>query len=228
MSTVSPLHFSAVEFETPTFTFILDSFRITDTRSRHQDTDYVSFTLLNAPAAGGGTPQTLTKSMGNLNNGTFKVGLQFSNIVVDPKGQVTMNYLIADSGHSSESEVYSLLDKAASALASKGATAAGAAIGSAIPIPLLGPLLGAAAGWLVGEASSLLDPNCDGAVAAAQDVFPYQNLVNLTASGPHTQVTTHAGSSSPDGCGGNSMYYVTWIVQRGTPQMPKAAVAKAQ
>jgi hypothetical protein len=128
-----------------------------------------------------------------------------------------MNYLIANAGKSSESAVYSLLDKAATALANKGAVAAGAAIGSAIPIPFLGTLLGAAAGWLVGAASGLLDPDCDGAVAAEQDVFHYQDLVNLTANGPHTQVTTHAGSPSPDGCGGNSMYYVTWIVQRGTP-----------
>jgi len=42
--------------EIQTITFSLDSFRITDTRSRHEDTDYVSFTLLVRDANGQGTP----------------------------------------------------------------------------------------------------------------------------------------------------------------------------
>lgn len=220
----APVHLPTVPFETLTFNFELVNFIITDTRSRHDDTDYVTFTLLDSPTtAGGGTPQTQTKAMGNVNNGTHPVGLQFSNIAVPTAGQVTMNYLIANSGHSSESQVYSVMEKAGSALALKGLTAAGAAIGTAIPIPLLGTLLGAAAGWLVGEVSSLLSANCDGAVAAEQDVFKYQDLVSLTATGPHTQKTTHPGSNSPDGCGGNSMYYVTWTISRGVPQTVKVA-----
>jgi hypothetical protein len=46
-------------------------FRITDTRSRHEDTDYVSISL----AVGSAAPITKTKAMGNLNNGTFEPGL---------------------------------------------------------------------------------------------------------------------------------------------------------
>lgn len=47
--------------ETPTFTFTLGSFRITDTRSRHEDTDFVSFTLQLKSATASGTPKTLTE-----------------------------------------------------------------------------------------------------------------------------------------------------------------------
>jgi hypothetical protein len=209
------------QLETPTFNFTLESFRITDTRSRHEDTDYVSFTLLNVPATGAGTPQTLKKSMGNLNNGTFKVNLSFPNVVVANKA--TFNYLIINSGHASESEIYSVMENAGGALATKGLTLAGAAIGSAIPIPLLGTLLGAGAGWLVGELKSLLSANCDGPVAAEQDTFSHADLLSRTANGPFTHETKHPGSNSPDGCGGNSMYYVTWQIARGTPVVLKAA-----
>jgi|GEM_PF-6788218 len=66
------------------FTFTLDSFQITDTRSLHKDTDYVSFTLVVNPQGGKGKPQTLKKSMGDLNNGTFPVNLSFPNVTVNP------------------------------------------------------------------------------------------------------------------------------------------------
>lgn len=213
----------ANELETQTFTFTLESFRITDTRSRHEDTDYVSFTLLNVPATGTGTPQTLKKSMGNLNNGTFKVNLSFPNVVVANK--VTFNYLIVNSGHSSESEIYSVLENAGGSLATKGLTTAGAALGTLIPIPLLGTLLGAGAGWLVGELKGLLAANCDGAVAAEQDTFTYADLISRTANGPFTHETPNPGTNSPDGCGGNSMYYVTWQIARGTPVVLKTVAA---
>ena len=50
--------------------FSLDSFRITDTRSRHNDTDYatVSITVGSNPAV------TKTVRVGDVNNGTHNVG----------------------------------------------------------------------------------------------------------------------------------------------------------
>ena len=48
------------------FTFTLDSFQITDTRSRHEDTDYVTYTLLVKAQDGSGTPRMLTKYMGEV------------------------------------------------------------------------------------------------------------------------------------------------------------------
>ena len=62
------------------YMFSLDSFRITDTRSLHKDTDYASLSL----AVGSAPALTKTKAMGDLNNGTFKVGLTFDNVAVSP------------------------------------------------------------------------------------------------------------------------------------------------
>src|SRR3954470_7347926 len=50
--------------------FSLDSFRITDTRSRHEDTDFVTVSI----AVGNKPAITKTKAMGNVNNGTHPVG----------------------------------------------------------------------------------------------------------------------------------------------------------
>ena len=200
--------------EVQTITFSLDSFRITDTRSRHEDTDYVSFTLLVRDANGKGTPQTLKKSMGNLNNGTFNVGLSFPNVVVPTNGSVVFNYLIVNSGHKNESEVYTLLENAGGALANKGLVAGGTALGTAI-LPGLGSILGALGGWLAGEIKNILAANCDGAVAAEQVTLHYSDLISRTAAGTNSVTTKHPGTDSATGCGGNSMYYVTWHIARG-------------
>ncbi len=193
------------------FSFSLDSFKITDTRSRHEDTDYVSFTLLVKPNNGTGTPQTLTKSMGNVNNGVHKVNLSFPRVSVGPTDVVVLNYLIVNSSHKNPSQVVSTLESTGSKLATEAGTAAGAAIGSVIPG--LGTALGAIAGWLAGEVTSLLNANCDGAVAAEQNTFTYNDLVSRTAKGTFTHETKHPGTDSAHGCGSNSMYYVTWHMQ---------------
>ena len=172
-----------------TMTFSLDSFRITNTRSRHEDTDFVSFTLLVRDASGKGTPQTQHKSMGNLNNGTFNVGLSFANVVVPVGGSVVFNYLIVNSGHKSESDVYKLLETAGGSLANKGLVAGGTALGTAI-LPGLGSILGALGGWLAGQIQSIIAANCDGPVAAEQVTMTYNDLMSKTATKPDT-VTTH-------------------------------------
>lgn len=52
------------------FSFTLDSFQITDTRSLHEDTDYVTYTLVVKDQNGNGGPRMLTKYMGDVNNGS--------------------------------------------------------------------------------------------------------------------------------------------------------------
>jgi len=203
--------------EVQTATFSLDSFRITDTRARHNDTDYVSFTLLVRDAAGKGTPQTLKKSMGDVNNGTHAVGLSFPNVVVPTDGSVVFNYLIVNSGHSSEGTIDQALETVGGSLAEKGLVAGGTALGTAI-LPGLGSILGAIAGWLAGEIKNILTANCDGPVAAEQVTLTYKDLMAKTASGPYSHETPNPGTDSSIGCGSNSMYYVTWHIARGTPQ----------
>ena len=55
----------------PTFSFSFDRFTIANTRSRDTDTDYVSVSL----AVGTQPVQTQGRAMGDLNNGTYNVGI---------------------------------------------------------------------------------------------------------------------------------------------------------
>jgi hypothetical protein len=207
----------AVHPQIQTMTFSLDSFRITDTRSRHNDTDYVSCTLLVRDANGQGTPQTLKKKIGDVNNGTHAIGLSFPNVPMPAKGSVVFNYLIVNSGHQSESDVDKALEKAGGALAEKGLVAGGTALGTAI-LPGLGTILGAIGGFLAGEISAILNANCDGAVAAEQVTLTFDQLLQDTANGAFTKETRHPGTDSATGCGSNSMYFVTWHIERGITQ----------
>jgi hypothetical protein len=199
----------------------MDSFRITDTRSRHEDTDYVSISL----AVGSAPPITKTKAMGNLNNGTFKVGLAFDNVSVGSDDPVVFTYAIVNNGHGSQADVEKSLVKAGTQLAGKAADAAAKAVGTEIgsvlgasigtaAVPVAGTALGALAGWLVGEIGGVLFANCDGPVAAAVHVFKGADLASKTGNGKILTNTDHnPGTDSPVGCGGNSNYYVTWSVR---------------
>jgi hypothetical protein len=203
------------------YTFSLDSFRITDTRSLHKDTDYVSLSL----AVGSAAPVTKTKAMGDLNNGTFKVGLSFDNVSVGATEPVVLTYAIVNNGHGSQANVEKSLQQAGTQLAQKAADAAAKAIGTEIgtvlgasigtaAVPIVGTALGALSGWLVGEIGSLLFANCDGPVAAGVHVFTGAQLASQTGGGKMLTETDHnPGTDSPHGCGGNSNYFVTWSVK---------------
>ena len=192
------------------FSFTLDSFQITDTRSLHEDTDYVTYTLVVKDQNGNGGPRMLTKYMGDVNNGVHAVNLTFSNIAVNPTDTVVLNYLIVNSGHKGQSQVTSAIESAASKLALQG----GAALGNAILPGIGGSLLGAGAGWLAGQLVGLLTANCDGAVAMEQDTFSYNDLITNTAHGQFKHSTRHPGTDSPRGCGSNSVYIVNWHMFR--------------
>ena len=175
----------------PRYTFSLDSFEIRNTRSRHLDTDYVTF----AVTVGNGKPQTQTKSMGDLNNGVFSVGLTFKDVAVADEKAVIVTYVILNSGHQSQSDINSELEGAATQLANAGAQAAATAIGSGLGtlvgasiggavVPIVGAALGALAGWLVSTLGSVILPDCDGPVAAQQTPFLGRDLWLKTAEGP--------------------------------------------
>jgi PASTA domain-containing protein len=196
------------------FSFTLDSFQITDTRSLHEDTDYVTYTLLVKAQDGSGTPRTLTKSMGDVNNGVHSVNLSFSNVQVNPTDTVVLNYLIVNSGHKNPGQITSALESAAGKLATQGGTL----LGNAIAPGIGGSLLGAAAGWLAGELLGIITANCDGPVAAEQDTFKYSDLIADTANGQFKHSTKHPGIDSAKGCGRNSVYIVNWhMLQVGSP-----------
>jgi hypothetical protein len=204
-----------------TYLFALDSFRITDTRSLHEDTDYVSISL----AVGAAAPITRVKYMGDVNNGTFKPGVSFDNVAVDPTMPAVFSYTIVNNGHGAKANVEKALEQAGTQLAQKAAQAAAKAVGAEIgsllgasigtaAVPIVGTALGTVAGWLVSEIGSVLFANCDGPVAAGLHAFTGAELAAMTAGGKvMTQTDHNPGIDSPRGCGRNSNYYVTWSVR---------------
>jgi hypothetical protein len=201
--------------------FSLDNFRITDTRSRHEDTDFVtvSITVGNKPAV------TKTQSVGDVNNGTHAVGLGVSaEIPTDVAVPVVFSYVILNNGHGDHAAVQRGVEAALSALGSQAAkaatTAAGGAIGAALgaslgtaAVPLVGTAIGALAGWVVGAVGGVLFANCDGVVATGIHVFSSTQLIQNTAAGHKiTETVEHPGTDSATGCGGNSRYFTTTTI----------------
>lgn len=198
--------------------FSLDSFRITDTRSRHEDTDFVTVSI----TVGSNPAVTKTQAMGDVNNGTHPVGLGVAaEIPTDVDVPVVFSYVILNNGHGDHATVQHGVEAALSSLgsaAAKAATsAAGGAIGAALGaqlgtavVPLVGTAIGALAGWLVGKVGGILFANCDGVVATGIRVFSSKQLIANTAAGHKiTETVEHPGTDSPTGCGGNSRYFTT-------------------
>jgi hypothetical protein len=198
-------------------TFSLDSFRITETRSLHNDTDFVSVGV----TVGTKAAVTQTRAMGDVNNGTYQVGLSVSADIPNDNTPVVFSYAIVNNGHSDHATLQKELEGALTTLGNAGAKAAASAVGGAIgaalgaslgtaAVPIIGTALGALSGWLVGEIGSILFANCDGPVAAGVRIYTGAQLMQDTAGGQKlTETVEHPGTDSPTGCGSNSVYFTT-------------------
>ena len=199
-----------------TYTFTLNSFRITDTRSLHNDTDFVGISV----AVGSNPPITVpTKAMGDVNNGTHQVNLTIPNVSVEPGQTVAFTYNITNTGYNANS-VEQAIKSAVASEAQKALTAGGMALGSLVGCPECGSLIGPAGGnSLLTKVEGIIFADCDGVVAAGAHTFPQASLATLTANGTVYSVTDDdKGTDSATGCGSNSRYYVTWSVTgKGTP-----------
>lgn len=179
------------------YTFSLDQFRITNTLSFHEDTDYVSFTLKVGDTVYG--PQT--KAMGDLNNGTYPVGLSFGPIPIDgPDTRVAFNYTIVNSGHSDAETVLHKLGEL------------GKKWSDELPAPW--DSIAYATSWLV----SLFTTDCDGVVVNDEIIVTESKLKSWTCNTTsYAEPERHYGRDSLGGiCNGSgSDYYVTWSIRRG-------------
>jgi len=193
----------------------LDSYTITDTRSRHEDTNYCTVSI----TVGTNDAVTKTQSMGDQNNGTFHPGLGVSaDVPTDQSVPVVLSYVILNNGHGSQADVEKGIKAALSALGQAGAKAASGAIGPAVGselgailgtavVPLVGTAIGALAGWVTGEVGNILFANCDGVVATGVHIYTSTDLANQTANGHKiTETVSHPGTDSEKGCGSNSEY----------------------
>jgi len=219
---VHPIHLPDPVLQLPiTFSAGLDSFTITNTRSLHKDTDFVTVSL----AIGHRPPLTQTRSLGHLGNGNYPLNMLFPNVSIAPGESAVLVYNMVNSGHTdsakTEDELKKLTEKLATTGAQIAAKAVGAAIGSELgaaigtaAVPIIGTALGALAGFLIGGGFGLLFADCDGPVASGVHVLTFAQIKAAHAGGqPSKHTDDHPGSDSPDGCGSNSHYTVTWLVK---------------
>jgi len=189
-------------------TFTMDSFGISNTRSLHNDTDFVYLSA----TVGANPPVFAKKSVGDVNNGTHSVGLSIEVDIPDDDTIVVFNYLIMNSGHGGDDTRAKAAQAALSTVAEeiikhKAITAGAIAVG-AILVPLFVSALAAIAGVLaVVEVGLLLFADCDGLVAAGALPFTCRDLIRRTSSGQKiSENADHPGIDSPAGCGSNSHY----------------------
>ena len=195
-------------------TFTMDSLGITNTRSRHNDTDVVHIGV----TVGASDTVFVTKKLGDLNNGNHGVGLSIEANIPDDDTIVVFSYLVNNSGHGGDDSetktAQAVLSTIAQAVIShKADTAAAIAVGT-ILVPIVVSAVAAVAGILaLTEAGLLLFANCDGPVASGAIPFKCSDLIKRTASGQKINETTqHPGVDSPDGCGSNSHYSTTCTI----------------
>jgi hypothetical protein len=206
----------------PLFSFELDTLQITDTRSAHKDSDYVSFTL----KIGGAAPQNVAKSLGDLNNGTFNIGLSYGDQNIPPDTTVVLNYLIINSGGGP--------GITASGIES-GLTTLGTRLADvpSFNLPPHTSSLQLVASTFHDELSSIINPNsCDGLVAAEQNTFTYDQLLSNTSQYPFfTETTSHIGAKAPNNCNSRpSAYVVRWSMKQlvVVPQIDRMLLGDAK
>ncbi len=203
-----------------TYTFTLDAFKITNTRSLHEDTDFASI----AVSVGGGTPITVpAKAMGDLNNGAYQVGLSIPNVTVQAGQAVDFSYSIVNSGfaaNSLEQDLRKLASQAAQKAGGAGAAALAALATDDPNAASIADKIGqSAGGWAGGKLIDIIFADCDGTVAAADHVFSGAQLAKQTAGGVTLARTdNNPGTDSPTGCGSNSQYFASWSVHPSNVQ----------
>jgi phospholipase C len=192
-------------------TFTMDSLGITNTRSLHNDTDFVYLS-----ATVGGNPTVfVSKSLGDLNNGTHSVGLSLEVDIPNDDTIVVFNYLVLNNGHggndAKEKAAQSALSGIAKEIVNHAAVAATSIAVGSIVVPFFVSALAAVAGIL--EVGLLIFADCDGVVAAGTLPFTCSDLIKKTTSGQKIPETAaHHGNDSPVGCGSNSQYSTTCTI----------------
>jgi phospholipase C len=210
--------------------FTMDSFGISNTRSRHNDTDVVTLSV----TVGANPTVFVAKSMGDVNNGNHSVGLSIEVDIPDDDTIVVFNYLIRNDSHggndAKEKAVQSALSTIAEEIIRHGAiTATSITVGS-IVVPFVGSAVAAVAGILAAtEAGLLLFADCDGIVASGPPMrFTCGDLIKRTASGQKIpENADHPGTDSPDGCGSNSRYSTTCTITTA-PSIPTVLDLRGQ
>ena len=188
------------------FSFTLESFRIRQTRSKHEDTDYVAFTVQVKPQTGPPkVPVVQVKALGNLNNGLYPINFAVPNVPVGTTDTVILNYIIVNCSHPTVQDVFLALQHTSVQMAASGSS-----------ITDLSKV-----NWQYEEiGTQFVRGSCDGPVVVHQEVMPYASLYQVTFNGPFNHTYVSAGIDSPQGCGPNSIYESTYLIERKVAPRP--------
>jgi hypothetical protein len=174
------------------FNLTVDSFGITQTRSKHEDTDFIGLTWKLGSQQ---DPTTVFQPLNNVNNGTHVINVSASGIDIGQDDSLVFNYLIVNAGSANSDEVRAALKAAGAAWVNGGGP----------PAPPLASADGIDTDYLVAQLNGIFRSSCDGIVAAEQNHLSFGQL-------PISHQTPQPGTHSPSGCGNNSQYTVHWHI----------------
>jgi hypothetical protein len=214
------------------YTFALEDFEIANTRSRHEDTDQVTFGL-----------QVRSRqfpiqsfSAGDVNNRHHGVNLSYQSVCIsDPITPVAFSYEIYN-GDASKLSVdlvtlnqrllaQSIDDTIKTSGADTGfANFSSGEAGADVPMLDKDNPFADTSNWstvffesIFVDIGSFVFPDCDGFVAAdaiGRTKSQWDALINSSGGVSFRKSLRYPGSNSPAGCGSNSDYTVTWSVTR--------------
>jgi hypothetical protein len=215
------------------YTFELESFHINNTRSRHDDTDTVTFGL----QVGDQQFPIQSHYAGNLNNGDYPVNLLFGPILITEDAVTAVfTYEIYNGGAGGLPTSLVTLNQAllnnvvplvvqTSGLENGGwPNFSSGEAGADVPNP--DNPFDDTSDWstlffgaIAADIGSFLFPDCDGFVAAdgiGMSKEQWDQAIDSVGGETFRKTMHYAGSNSPAGCGSNSDYTVTWSVTRET------------
>jgi hypothetical protein len=205
------------------YLFVLERFHIDNTRSRHEDTDTVTFGVR------AGSSQTLLQSkfVGDVNNGDHDVSMASPPLFIPTGGKPgVFSYLIYNGdttklGISLDDAAGKVIDLYTQQILEGGPSQDPSAqipddyVGAPDNVTFDDP------SWVnvleLAAIGSFFFPDCDGMVAADVIGRSKDDLdaeVNSAGGMSYTQTRRYPGTNSPAGCGSNSDYSVTWSVTR--------------
>lgn len=204
------------------YRFVLERFHIDNTRSRHEDTDTVTF----GARAGEARTFVQSKLAGDVNNGDHGVGIASPPLYVPGQGKPAVFSYFIYNGDTSKLQV-SLDDEAGKVidLYTEQILEGGPSQDPGADIPDDPDLPDGASfddtSWVnvleFAAIGSLLFPDCDGMVAAdviGRTKIQLDAAIDAAGGDSYTQNRRYPGTDSPPGCGSNSDYTVTWSVTR--------------
>lgn len=183
----------------------IESVRIENTRSKHEDTDHIELCF----QVGSAIPQLQYKFLGNLNSGTHAISARALSWPVNPGDVLLLNYMMVNSSVTppAPASVQAYLE---------GITLEWINAKNPPPLNFTSQVAALYEACRTGIAPIFNPASCDGMVAAEFDSFTYDQIAEMTAGAIFTYTTHHPGIHSNSGCGPNSQYDVTWTLTRDT------------